>query len=139
MLGISQTEHNNGDENNPSKIYGVAVNVKREDLTSITVAILCRDKKYPQLEIYFKYRYINRSIAVLSNNESSFISRKNNIFSANQSTQNSTEDKAESVQFEHFCVMLHNDKQYKVSFCAVTFFSPLQKKLKLVFDINIFS
>ena len=57
MLGISQTEHNNGDENNPSKIYGVAVNVKREDLTSITVAILCRDKKYPQLEIYFKYRY----------------------------------------------------------------------------------
>ena len=66
----------------------------------------------------------------MSNNESSFISRKNNIFSANQSTQNSTEDKAESVQIEHFCVMLHNDKQYKVSFFAVTFFNPLQKSFR---------
>ena len=30
--------------NNPNKIYGVAVIVKNEDQTPITVAVLCRDE-----------------------------------------------------------------------------------------------
>ena len=57
MLGINQTEHNDGDENNHSKIYGVGVSVKREDKTSISIAVLCRDKKYAKFKLHFKYNY----------------------------------------------------------------------------------
>ena len=44
LLGIKKPDDNDRDRVNLNKIYGVAVNIKREDQVPITIAVLCRDE-----------------------------------------------------------------------------------------------
>ena len=44
LLGIKKPDDNDRDRVNLNKIYGVAVNIKREDQVPITIAFLCRDE-----------------------------------------------------------------------------------------------
>ena len=43
LLGIKKPDDNDSDRVNLNKIYGAAVNIKREDQVPITIAVLCRD------------------------------------------------------------------------------------------------